>query len=325
MFATRDDDTIVRLHEVGVELPRPTTLRTLGRRAEMLPALRDLSLAVRCGQTLGIVGEHGSGKSTLAEVLLGWWRPTSGTVTFDGRDGSVELSSLQGASCGQRAAAPGGRQVPLIGAVDDRREGPHPPRVARRSTDALATLVVGVLQHVGFTSADILSARLGDLSPLERYRVKIARPLSLNPELLVVDDPGTELSNSEREDLAGMLFDLTNRLQLATVFITCSAEETRFLDRVAVLCLGTIVEVGPPEEVFGNPRHPYTRALLGHAGGAATTTEPIAPGTDPARPAGCTFHQRCPLVQDRCRTGVIAPSCFGAVSVKCVLQSEAAE
>ena len=73
MFATRDDDTIVRLHEVGVELPRPMTLRTLGRRAEMLPALRDLSLAVRCGQTLGIVGEHGSGKSTLATNLAGYF------------------------------------------------------------------------------------------------------------------------------------------------------------------------------------------------------------------------------------------------------------
>lgn len=307
--------------------PGPTTLRTLGRRAETLPALRDLSLAVRRGQTLGIVGEHGSGKSTLAEVLLGWRRPTSGTVTFDGRDGSVELSSLQGAPL-RASRAP----LRLVGAKSRSLEPwmtvekalTH-RRVARRSTDALATLVVGVLQHVGFTSGDILSARLGDLSPLERYRVKIARSLSLNPELLVVDDPGTALSNAEREDLAGMLFDLTNRLQLATVFITCFAEETRFLDRVAVLCLGTIVEVGPPEEVFGNPRHPYTRALLGHAGGAATTTEPIAPGTDPARPAGCTFHQRCPLVQDRCRTGVIAPSRLGAVSVKCVLQSEAAE
>lgn len=146
--------------------------------------------------------------------------------------------------------------------------------MARRSTDALATLVVGVLQHVGFTSADILSARLGDLSPLERYRVKIARSLSLNPELLVVDDPGTELSNAERDDLAGMLFDLTNRLQLATVFITCSAEETRFLDRVAVLCLGTIVEVGPPR------RCSATRAIPTPALCSAT---PAAPRRQPGR------------------------------------------
>jgi oligopeptide/dipeptide ABC transporter ATP-binding protein len=273
-------------------------------------ALAGVSLELAEGETVGVVGESGCGKSTLAKLLVRLEDPTSGTIELDG----VDLTALRGRALREQrrriqmifqdpysSLNPRARIGPAIGEVltvhglaRDRRERER--RVAE------------LLELVG------LGARLADRFPHElsggqRQRVGIARALAVEPRVLLLDEPVSALDVSVRAEIMNLLTALRAELRLSYVFISHDVAMVRHIsDRVAVMYLGRIVELGDWKPVLDEPAHPYTAALAAAVPAPnpaiqqpiqATVTGEVP---DPAHPpAGCPFHPRCPLVEDVCR------------------------
>jgi peptide/nickel transport system ATP-binding protein len=255
-----------------------------------LHAVNDISLDLHSGETLGIVGESGSGKSTLARLIVGLATPSSGTVALDGemlaahvtRRSSKQLNMLQmvfqnpGAAL-NRSQTIGrliGRSLRLSGAA---REG------------RLRTLAHDVRLTDG-----VLNEKPRQLSGGMQQRVAIARAFAGEPRIVVCDEPTSALDVSVQAAILNLLADLQSERGVSYLFISHDLNVVHYLaDRIAVLYLGRLVEIGPTEAIFGGPRHPYTEALLSAADPDRTrlTGEPPSP-TDP--PSGCVFQTHCP-------------------------------
>ncbi len=267
-----------------------------------------VSLEVRKGEVLGLVGESGCGKSTLARTILRAAAPTSGHIVFEGNDitraHGKELKALR-------------RSMQFVfqdpyGAFDPRMtlgtslEAPLRHH-GMKSRDERWERMLTMLDRVGLEEA-ILERRPHECSGGQLQRMVIARALLLEPKFLICDEPTSALDASIRAQILNLLVELKDQLDLTLVLISHDLRVVRYLcDRVAVMYLGEIVEVAPRDELFTRPRHPYTRVLL-----AATLAEqgdsdvvlqlrgePPSP-IDP--PSGCRFHPRCPFAQDICRT-----------------------
>jgi peptide/nickel transport system ATP-binding protein len=287
-----------------------------------------VSLNVRQGEVLGLVGESGCGKSTLARTILRAVEPTGGHIVFDGRDitraKGKELKALR-------------RSMQFVfqdpyGAFDPKMtlgtslEAPlrhHGMKDKQQRRQRMLTM----LDRVGLEEA-ILERRPNACSGGQLQRMVIARALLLEPKFLICDEPTSALDASIRAQILNLLVELKEQLDLTLVLISHDLRVVRYLsDRVAVMYLGEIVEVAPRDELFANPRHPYTRVLLAAAlsedsGGSdlvqRLTGEPPSP-IDP--PSGCRFHPRCPRAHrlaesdsaapDVCRTEVPAVSEVG--------------
>src|SRR5271165_978557 len=281
------------------------TLR--GRGARRLQAVDDVSLSVARGETLGIVGESGCGKSTLARCLVRLYHPDGGTIRYDGND----VLDLRGAT--RRAY---NRQVQMVfqdpfGSLNPRMTVGTCLGEALAVHDVvpkadIARRVAELLDFVHLP-ADAAMRRPHEFSGGQRQRIGIARALAVEPSLLIADEPVSALDVSVQAQIVNLLIELQNRLGLTLVFITHDLRLVRHLThRVAVMYLGRIVEIGPTEQIFFAPRHPYTRALLE----AAPRLVPGRPArADAARgelpsplapPSGCAFHPRCRLAEPRC-------------------------
>ena len=277
-------------------------------------ALDGVSLTVRRGEILGLVGESGCGKSTAARLLTGLERPTSGSVAVAGLD----VDRLRGRGLRQLH-----RTVQLVfqdpyASLDPRqRIGDALGEVLRvhglaSGRDEVLRQVGGLLDQVGLLPG-LADRYPHQLSGGQRQRVGIARALAVRPQVLVLDEPVSALDVSVRAEIINLLARLRDELTLTYVFISHDLAMVRHLaDRVAVMYLGQIVEEGPWQAVSDAARHPYTEALQAavpvadperEAGRKARTIRGEVP--DAARPpAGCRFHPRCPLVEDVCRTDV---------------------
>jgi oligopeptide/dipeptide ABC transporter ATP-binding protein len=273
-------------------------------------ALSGVSLELAEGETLGIVGESGCGKSTLAKLLVRLEDPTSGTVELDG----VDLTALRG-----RALREQRRRIQMI--FQDPYSSLNPRvRVGRAIAEVLAVhrlaadarqasrRVAELLELVG------LAPQLADRFPHElsggqRQRVGIARALAVEPKVLLLDEPVSALDVSVRAEIMNLLAALRAELRLSYVFISHDVAMVRHIsDRVAVMYLGRVVELGDWKPVLDEPAHPYTAALAAAVPvpnpALAQPIEATVAGEvpDPAHPpAGCPFHPRCPLVEDVCR------------------------
>jgi oligopeptide/dipeptide ABC transporter ATP-binding protein len=269
-------------------------------------AVDGVSFAIRAGETLGLAGESGSGKSTVARAMLRIVDPSGGRVRVGGRD----IAALRGGEL--RAFR---RQMQMV------YQDPYDsldPRMKVGATVEEALLVRGVPRHERGERAAELFARVGldagftdryphELSGGQRQRVAIARALGVDPAVIVCDEAVSALDVSVRAQILNLLKDLQEDTGLSYLFISHDLSTMRFVaDRVAVMYLGRLVETGTREEVFGEPKHPYTRALFAAVpvpGGGRErvrlTGEPPSPA-DP--PPGCPFHPRCPLAADVCRT-----------------------
>jgi oligopeptide/dipeptide ABC transporter ATP-binding protein len=273
-------------------------------------ALAGVSLELAEGETLGIVGESGCGKSTLARLLVRLEDPTSGTVELDG----VDLTALRG-----RALREQRRRIQML--FQDPYSSLNPrQRIGRALEEVMAVhRLAGDARGRTRRAAELLDlvglgAQLADRYPHElsggqRQRVGIARALAVEPKVLLLDEPVSALDVSVRAEIMNLLADLRRDLRLSYLFISHDVAMVRHIsDRVAVMYLGRIVELGEWKPVLDTPAHPYTSALAAAVPvpdpRLAQPIESTVAGEvpDPAKPPpGCPFHPRCPLVEEPCR------------------------
>jgi oligopeptide/dipeptide ABC transporter ATP-binding protein len=276
--------------------------------AGVVQAVSGVSFDVSQGETLGIVGETGSGKSTLARSVLQAPRPTSGSVIFRGAD----LTTLHGTRLLQAR-----RHLQMVfqdpfGSLDPKwvvRDLVEEPLIAYRTGGRAARRqrVDEVLELVGLDPASHGRRRPRELSGGQAQRVAIARAIALNPALIICDEPVSSLDVLIQAQVLNLFERLRTELGLSYLFIAHDlALVKQVSDRVAVMYLGKLCEVGPGETVYREPLHPYTRALLD----SVPSTEPTAPrsaatisGEPPSPihpPSGCRFRTRCPRAAELC-------------------------
>ena len=293
-------------------------------------AVNDVSLTLAEGETLGIVGESGCGKSTLARLLLRLIEPSQGQIMFRGED----LLTLDRAAMRQRR-----RDIQIVfqdpyASLDPRMTIGHiiaePLDIHGVGTKAArAAKVKELLALVGLDAA-AFHRYPHEFSGGQRQRIGIARAIALEPRLLVLDEPVSALDVSIQSQILNLLDDLKSRLKLSYIFISHDLSVVQHVsDRVAVMYLGRIVEEGPAVAVLGEPRHPYTQALIS----AIPDMDParrrrhiLLPGDPPNQediPQGCAFHPRCTLVQDTCRQDLPAFRRTGELWTRCHLVEDA--
>jgi oligopeptide/dipeptide ABC transporter ATP-binding protein len=284
--------------------------RLVGREAGIVRAVDGVSLDIRRGEVLGLVGESGSGKTTLGRTLLGLVRATSGSIEFEGR----QISRLP-----DRDWRTLRREVQVVFQDPHASLNPamtleqavgHPLVIhgLERDRERLRLRVIEVLERCGLApGADFLDKYPSDLSGGQKQRAVIARAIILNPVLLVADEPVSMLDMSVRAKILELMLELKQDFELTYLYITHDLATARFFcDRIAIMYLGRIVEIGPADAIYAEPRHPYTQALLR-----------AIPEPDPERavprdlprgevpdaalpPLGCSFHPRCPRAFEPC-------------------------
>ena len=290
----------------------PIKAGLFGRTRE-IKAVNDVSLQAKRGETLGLVGESGCGKSTLGRLLLRLDDPTGGEIKFEG----IDLANLdRGAMMAVRKRLQVIFQDPYSSLNPRMTCGQiiaEPMRVHDiLPKEQVADRVSELLQLVGLFPY-MADRYPHELSGGQRQRVGIARALSVNPEVIVCDEAVSALDVSIQGQVINLLEDLQQKLKLTFLFIAHDLAVVRHISsKVAVMYLGRIVEYAPADELFANPKHPYTQALLA----AAPIPDPVIERTRPRRiitgelpsplnpPVGCVFHPRCPLMTEECKKAV---------------------
>jgi oligopeptide/dipeptide ABC transporter ATP-binding protein len=293
-------------------------------------AVDDVNLALARGEVLALIGESGCGKSTLARALVGLIEPDRGEIRYDGKP-------LQRSRSGMREFR---RHVQLVlqdpyGALNPRQNVHDAVAEGLRLHGQRAGLtrrVAEALEQVGMRPPEHFYDRYPhQLSGGQQQRVVIAGALTLGPEVLVADEPVSSLDASVRGEILKLFLSLRDRLGLAALVVSHDLGLAwNIADRVAVMYLGRIVELGTVEDVLLRPQHPYTRALLDAVPSTeekeATAVLRGEPPDPTAIPAGCRFHPRCPLratlpedAAQRCLTDIpVLPAAVGDHQVACV-------
>ncbi|HEX6793895.1 MAG TPA: oligopeptide/dipeptide ABC transporter ATP-binding protein [Casimicrobiaceae bacterium] len=295
------------------DVSAPWSTRVLARQPRLLlHAVDDVSFAIRRGETLGLVGESGCGKSTVARLIVGLYRLSSGTISYDGLDVGA-LSKGRGPRSLRRKLQmifqdPYASLNPRWRVADIVAEPIRAQRLLRGNRSIRAR-VDALLTQVGLAAADGQKYP-HQFSGGQRQRISIARALASEPEFLVCDEPTSALDVSVQAQVLNLMRDLQRQLGLTSLFISHNLAVVHHVaDRVGVMYLGRIVELADKATLFTRPRHPYTRMLLDAIPDLAMTGKSRVPvaGEVPnplSPPPGCTFHPRCPYANDRCRTEV---------------------
>ena len=275
-------------------------------RKRYIDVLDSVSLSLASGETLGLVGESGSGKTTLARAILGLSPVSAGTITFNG----AELRSKQSFAAMRRSSAmmfqdPVASLSPRmsVGALLTEPFIIHNVAMQNRKVRAEE-----LLNRVGLSN-DMASRYPHELSGGQARRVGVARALALHPKLVIADEPTAGLDVSVQGEILNLMTELKTVMGLSYLIITHNLAMVRHVsDRIAVMYLGRLIEVGPTREVFKKPLHPYAKSLI------ASEPQPdprkrradlAIKGEIPSvlnRPKGCEFHTRCSIVRERCRS-----------------------
>jgi oligopeptide transport system ATP-binding protein len=288
-------------------------------------AVDNVSFTIKEGETLGLVGESGCGKSTIGRALVGLEKPTEGIITYRGKD----LSRLRREEMQQL-------RTKLQMVFQDPYSSLNPrkhiyeilaqPMLYHKisSGETIEKDILRILDMVGL-SKNVLGRYPHEFSGGQRQRIGIARALSLNPEFIVCDEPVSALDVSIQAQILNLLKELQKELHLTLLFVGHGLGAVNYVsDRIAVMYLGKIVEMGPAREIFQHPVHPYTKALLN----AVPVPDPdergwekgilqgeIGSSTNP--PSGCRFHPRCPYATDICSQKEPQLTACGSVAVSC--------
>lgn len=271
-------------------------------------AVDDVGFTIRRGEVLGLAGESGSGKSTVGRLVLRLLEPTTGTVKIDGIDlGDLSREELRGMRSRMQVIF----QDPLASLNPRMTIGEaigHPAEIhlSHLSADERVDLVLETLEAVGMSPARFFYDKYPhQISGGQRQRIVIARALITRPELIVADEPIAMADVSVQSLLLDLMVTLKREFDLTYLFITHDLATTKYIcDRIAIMYLGEIVEIGPLDEVFKRPQHPYTRALMAAVpvpDPRHRRTEPLPRGEIPNPinpPSGCRFHPRCPIAVD---------------------------
>jgi len=283
--------------------------RLLGREAGVVKAVDRVNLSLRKGEVVGLVGESGSGKSTLGRALLGLVPAAEGSIVFNGDD--IAAYSKRELRAHRRRAQmvfqdPNAALNPAM--TVEQGVGDALRIHGIKSASERRERVIDALERVGLAPVELFLPKYPrDLSGGQKQRVVIARAIIMGPTLLVADEPISMLDMSVRAKILQLMLDLKEQLDLTFVYITHDLASAKFFcDRIAIMYLGRIVEIGDTQAIFDDPKHPYTQALLA-----------AIPDPDPSRslprnlltgeipdaarpPRGCAFHPRCPAAFDKC-------------------------
>ena len=300
-----DDDIVLSVKNLVMEFK-------VGR-DEIVHAVSDVSFDVKKGETLGIVGESGCGKSTTARSIVQLPSPTSGSVMVASEDGPIELSGLKGDTL--RKIRP---KLQMI--FQDPISSLNPRRIVREvvkeglaiwpngmSEQQIQDRVDEILESVGIDPEIAATRRAHEFSGGQCQRISIARAVALDPEILICDEPVSALDVSVQAQILNLLEEMKEKYGLTLLFISHDLSVVRNVsDRVVVMYLGKICEIGSSDTIYSLPAHPYTRVLLASAPEPASTVSesesaigddipsPINP------PTGCRFRTRCPSTQALC-------------------------
>ena len=322
------DAPLLDVEDLKVHFPvkMPFVQRLLLREKPVVHAVDGVTFSLRPGEIFGLVGESGCGKTTVGRAVLRLVEPTSGTIRLEGKDvthlkeknlGDLRRkaqiifqdphASLNPAMTIGRAI---GHPLEIHGITEPSFLARGEVRNVRVRVVAAETrdAVLAIMREVGLTPAEQLYDNYpADLSGGQKQRAVIARAMILRPSLIIADEPVSMLDMSIRARVLELMIDLKRRHGLTYLFITHDLATAKFIcDRIAIMYLGRIVEIGPAKEIYAGPKHPYTRALL-----------QAVPVPDPARrskkslpkgevpdavypPAGCRFHPRCPVALSTC-------------------------
>jgi oligopeptide/dipeptide ABC transporter ATP-binding protein len=280
----------------------------LGHKHDVVTAVDGVSLEIKKGEILGVVGESGSGKTTLLHCIARIHSADSGEVIFDGRD-ILKLNKRE-----LRAER---RKIQVI--FQDPYSSLNPRMTVKQMLMEIFSVhkicppeerlarAISLLETVGM-GPDALNRLPSQFSGGQRQRIGIARALAMEPAILLADEPVSALDVSIQAQVLNLLLKLQRNLNLTMLFVTHDLRVVRHIShRIAIMYLGKIMEVGPTEQIFSNPVHPYTHALLA----AAPELDPTRRETKPALlgeppnpihiPPGCRFHPRCPFALDSCK------------------------
>ena len=314
-----DGQALLRVEDLVVEFP-------VGRTGLKVNAVTGISLDVMAGETLGLVGESGCGKSTTGKAIMQLPRPTGGKVVFEGTD----LTSLHGEDLRKRRPRIQMIFQDPISSLNPRRKVEDIIAEGLRiwsmgSKEEQQRKVDELMEIIGFDPAAQRGKRPHQFSGGQCQRISIARAVATEPKLIICDEPVSALDVSVQAQILNLLEDMKARYGLTLLFIAHDLAVVKNIsDRVAVMYLGKMCEVGPPDQLYAQPAHPYTQALLA----AIPVPDPaINPADRPtlggeipspvSPPSGCRFRTRCPLAQDRCASeepqlAEIAPGQFVA-------------
>jgi peptide/nickel transport system ATP-binding protein len=304
----------------------PLLNRLLERRPrQLLHAVDGVSFDIERGQTLALVGESGCGKSTVAKLLVGLYEPSRGSVVFDGQDAHAAYRTAQGRQLRRRIQMifqdPYASLNPRWN-VEDIVGEPLKEHGIITGEPQLGQRVSELLRSVGL-SPDDMEKYPHQFSGGQRQRISIARALATQPDFLVCDEPTSALDVSVQAQVLNIMKDLQRQRGLTYLFISHNLAVVRHVsDQVGVMYLGRLVELADKRQLFGQPRHPYTRMLLDaipkmHDTGRARTPvqgevpNPLSP------PTGCAFHPRCPHANARCKAERPALLELGGIRIAC--------
>ncbi|WP_042353897.1 ABC transporter ATP-binding protein [Bacillus rubiinfantis] len=272
----------------------------------MFDAVKSADLAIGQGETLGLVGESGSGKSTLGKMLIGLENPTEGTIMYKGADlwKKRKFKSPRPGEIQTVFQDPQSSLDPRMQVKDIILEPLYALSLAERKEKGAKERLIYLMKRVGLKE-EHMDRYPHEFSGGQRQRIAIARALITDPQFIILDEPTSALDISVQAQVLNLLKELKREKQLTYLFISHNMSVIRYMcDRVAVMYKGKIVEIGPVNTIFENPKHPYTKILLSslpslfqNSKEKITFAEPTEMNGDSS---GCVFYQKCPFRSDIC-------------------------